>query len=121
MTARISRREVIPLLGGAAAAWPLAAGAQERMRRVGVLMNIAADDQEAQLYMAAFQQGLQELGWSVGRNLRLDHRWGPSNRERVRQQVAELLALTPEVILATGGAPLDTLQRVSRTVPVVFP
>jgi putative ABC transport system substrate-binding protein len=118
----IQRREFITLLGGAAA-WPVAARAQqpERMRRVGVLMNIAADDQEAQLYMAAFQQGLQELGWSVGRNLRLDHRWGPSNRERIRQQVAELLALRPDVILATGGAPLDTLQQVSRTVPVVFP
>ena len=118
----IRRREFIILLGGAAS-WPLAARAQqgERMRRVGVLMNIPADDQEAQLYMAAFQQGLQELGWSVGRNLRLDHRWGPSNQERTRQQVAELLALAPDVILATGGAPLATLQQVSRTVPVVFP
>src|SRR5262249_18972822 len=118
----IRRREFIILLGGAAS-WPLAARAQqgERMRRVGVLMNIPADDQEAQLYMAAFQQGLQELGWSVGRNLRLDHRWGPSNQERTRQQVAELLALAPDVILATGGAPLATLRQVSRSVPVVFP
>jgi len=107
----MQRRDFISLLGGAAS-WPLAARAQqgERMRRVGVLMNIPADDQEAQLYMAAFQQGLQELGWSVGRNLRLDHRWGPSNQERTRQQVAELLALAPDVILATGGAPLATLQ-----------
>jgi len=86
----LGRRDFITLFGGAAAAWPLAAGAQqgERMRRVGVLMNIAADDQEAQLYMAAFQQGLQELGWTVGRNLRLDHlgvqavKSAPANRSR---------------------------------------
>src|SRR5262245_36334042 len=73
------RREVISLLGGAAATWPLTARAQpaDRVRRVGALMNLPADDQEVQLYMAAFQQGLQDLGWSIGRNLRLDHRWGP--------------------------------------------
>jgi len=118
----LRRRDFISLVGGAAA-WPLLARAQQpgQMRRIGVLMNIPADDQEAQLYMAAFQQGLQELGWSVGRNLRIDHRWGPSNQERTRQQVAELLALAPDVILATGGTPLDTLQRVSHTVQVVFP
>jgi putative ABC transport system substrate-binding protein len=115
------RRDFVKAIGGAAASWSLPARAQERMRRIGVLMNIAADDQEAQLYMAAFQQGLQELGWTVGRNLRLDHRWGPSSQERTRQQVAELLALSPDVVLATGGAPLDALQRASRTVPVVFP
>src|SRR5437764_4261289 len=98
------RREFITLLGGASAVssamWPLAARAQQttRMRRIGVLMNIPADDQEAQLYIAAFQQGLQELGWSIGRNLRIDHRWGPSNRERARQQIAELIALAPDVL-----------------------
>ena len=101
----MQRREFVALLGGAAAAWPLAARAQqpERMRRVGVLMNIPADDQQTQLYLAAFQQGLQELGWTVGRNLRIDHRWGPSNDERIRQQATELLALTPDVMLWAGG------------------
>jgi putative ABC transport system substrate-binding protein len=68
----MKRREFITLIGGAAAAWPLAARAQERVRRVGILMNLPADDPEAQLYLAAFQQGMQELGWSVGRNLRID-------------------------------------------------
>src|SRR5215475_10903922 len=98
------RREFITLLGGATAVWPIAARAQqgERVRRIGVLMNIPADNQEAQLYMAAFQQGLQELGWTVGRNLRIDHRWGPSDAARVRQQVAELVALKPHVILTAG-------------------
>ena len=81
----IGRRKLITLLGGAAAAWPLAAHAQqsERVRRVGVLMNLPADDPEAQLYMAAFQQGLQDAGWSVGRNLRIDHRWGPLDRDQI--------------------------------------
>src|SRR5438105_11077009 len=110
MRNHIRRRDFMTLLGGAAAAWPRSAGAQqpERMRRVGVLMNIPADDQEAQLYMAAFQQGLQELSWSVGRNLRIDHRWGPSNQERTRQQIAELVALKPDVILAGGGVGVVT-------------
>jgi putative ABC transport system substrate-binding protein len=112
------RREFITLLGGAAA-WPLAARAQQstRMRRVGVLMNIPADDQEAQLYMAAFQQGLQELGWTVGRNLRIDHRWGPNNQERVRQQAAELVALAPDVLLVAGA---DIVGVVGRSVPIVL-
>jgi putative ABC transport system substrate-binding protein len=114
------RRDFITFLGGAAAAWPLAARAQQgnRMRRIGVLMNTPADDQQAQLFLAAFQQGLQELGWTVGRNLRIDHRWGPSNDERIRQQAAELVALTPDVILWGRGRRGD--RQVSRTVPVVF-
>src|SRR5262249_12645211 len=113
-------REFITLLGGAVVAWPLVARAQqsERMRRIGVLMNIPADDQQTQLYLAAFQQGLQELGWTVGRNLRIDHRWGPSNEERIRQQAAELVALTPDVILWAGGG--QAIREVSRTVPVVL-
>jgi putative ABC transport system substrate-binding protein len=82
-------------------------------------MNIPADDQEAQLYMAAFQQGLQELGWSVGRNLRIDHRWGPSNQERSRQQIAELIALAPDALLVAGGAVAEAVQQ-TRTVPVVL-
>jgi putative ABC transport system substrate-binding protein len=112
------RRDFMTLIAGAAA-WPLAARAQQaaRVRRIGVVMNIPADDQEAQLYMAAFQQGLQELGWTVGRNLRIDHRWGPSNQERARQQVAELIALAPDVMLVAGAA---VGELVSRTVPVVM-
>ena len=82
----MKRREFIAVLGGAAAGWPLAVSAQERVRRVGALMNLPADDQESQLYMAAFQQGLQELGWTIGRNLRLDHRWGPFDQQRLRQR-----------------------------------
>ena len=116
----LRRREFIILLGGTVAAWPLAARAQQRIRRVGVLMNIPAADQEAQLYMAAFQQGLQELGWSVGRNLRIDHRWGPFDRERIRQQAAELVALSPDVIIAAGGPAGEAVHQVSRTVPIVL-
>jgi putative ABC transport system substrate-binding protein len=96
------RRDVITLLGGAAA-WPLAArGQQPKMRRVGVLMNLAADDAEGQARQAAFLQGLQEAGWSVGRNLRIDIRWGNNDPERIRRDVAELVATTPDVILAAG-------------------
>src|SRR5215471_2943386 len=116
------RREFITLLGGASLAMPLAAHAQQSgpMRRVGVLMNIPADEQEAQLYMAAFQQGLQELGWTVGRNLRIDHRWGPSDAARLRQQVAELVALKPDLILTAGANVAEVVRQVNPTVPVVF-
>jgi putative ABC transport system substrate-binding protein len=114
------RREFITVLG-AAATWPVAAGAQqrERMRRIGVLMNIPADDPEAQLYLAAFQQGLQELGWTIGRNVRIDHRWGPNDGARVRQQVAELVALAPDVMLFAGGTLAEVGQPMSR-VPIVL-
>src|SRR5262245_14980139 len=114
----MQRRDFIKVIGGAAASWSLPARAQERMRRIGVLMNIPADDKQTQLYLAAFQQGLQELGWTVGRNLRIDHRWGPSSEERIRQQAAELVALTPDVILWAGGG--QAIRQVSRTVPVVL-
>ena len=101
----ISRREFIALVGGAAA-WPLAARAQqaERVRRVGVLMNSLSNDADAQARIAAFLQGLQEAGWSVGRNLRIDTRWGGGDNARVRQYAAELVALNPDVILAGTGA-----------------
>jgi putative tryptophan/tyrosine transport system substrate-binding protein len=116
------RRQFITLIGGVAAAWPLPARAQqgERARRVGVLMNAAAEDSEAQSYIAAFQQGMQELGWSVGRNLRIDLRWGGDDADRWRRYAEELLALSPDVIVAAGGAIVSRLQRVSRTVPIVF-
>jgi putative ABC transport system substrate-binding protein len=100
------RREFIWLLGGAAAAWPLAARAQQpdRMRRIGVLMNLVADDPEGQARIAAFHQGLQEWGWSVGRNVRIDVRWETGDADRIRRYATELVALAPDVILASASA-----------------
>jgi putative ABC transport system substrate-binding protein len=121
----MKRREFITLLGGAAVAplfSPLAARAQpaERMRRIGVLINLAADDPEARRRIAAFLQKLQELGWSDGRNLRLDYRWGAGSADYYRRQAAELVALAPDIILANGGAVVGPLQQVTRTIPIVF-
>ena len=120
MIATMKRREFITLLGGAAV-WPLAARAQQgvRTRRVGVQMNLASDDQEGSARIAAFQQGLQELGWSVGRNLRIDYRWGGGD-DRFRKNAAELVALAPDVILAVTSTAALALQRKSRDVPIVF-
>jgi putative tryptophan/tyrosine transport system substrate-binding protein len=116
----VNRRNFITLLGGAAAAWPLAARAQqrERMRRIGVLMSLAADHPESQGRNAAFLQGLQELGWTVGRNVRIDYRWGAVNPERIRKYAAELLELAPDVILATGSPVTTALLQVTRSVPI---
>src|SRR6516225_10172906 len=118
----MNRREFIMLLGGAAAAWPLAARAQrrEKMRRIGVLMPFAADDPEAMARIGAFLQGLGELGWTVGRNLRIDYRWDTGEAVRTRNSAAELLALAPDVILATGTPSLVAVQQITRTVPIVF-
>jgi putative tryptophan/tyrosine transport system substrate-binding protein len=117
----VNRREFITLLGGAAA-WPLAARAQQpdRVRRIGVLMNQAADDSEGQARNAAFLQGLGALGWAVGRNVRIDYRWAGGDADRIRRYAAELVALTPDVILCTGGFGMAPLQQVTRTVPIVF-
>jgi putative ABC transport system substrate-binding protein len=114
------RREFIAGLSGAAV-WPLAARAQqpERTRRIGALMALAADDPEAPVRVAAFAQGLQQLGWTVGGNVRIDYRWATVDAERIRY-AAELVALAPDVILATSGATVGALQRASRTVPIVF-
>jgi putative tryptophan/tyrosine transport system substrate-binding protein len=122
MSARMRRREFITLLGGAAAAWPLAAHAQqaERTRRIGVLMHLAADDPEAQARIGAFLQGLQEWGWAVGRNVRIEYRWAAGDAERIRKYAAELVALAPDVILATGGAVVGPLLEATSTVPIVF-
>jgi putative ABC transport system substrate-binding protein len=119
----VNRREFISILGGAAAAWPLAARAQqpERMRRIGALMNVAADDPVGQARIAAFLQGLQELGWTVGRNIRIDYRWSAGSADRTRGYAAELVALAPDVILATGTSTLGSLLRLTHTVPIVFP
>ena len=118
------RREFITLLGGAASAWPTVARTESptgRMRRIGVLTNIPSDDPEAQLRNAAFLQGLQTLGWTVGRNLRIDFRWGTgADMDRVRAYAAELVALSPEVILGVAVTSLVQLQQATRTVPIVF-
>jgi putative ABC transport system substrate-binding protein len=117
------RREFITLLGGAAAASPLAARAQQgdRVRRIGLLMNSPADDSEGKARFAAFVQGLQQLGWTDGRNVRIDIRWGgAADAERHRKFAAELVALAPDVILGTTTPSVTALQRVTRTVPIVF-
>jgi putative tryptophan/tyrosine transport system substrate-binding protein len=118
----MKRRDFITLLGGAATAWPLAARAQqgESMRRIGVLMSTSADDPEGQARLAAFQQGLQQFGWTIGRNVRIDSRWPAGDSERFRRYAAELVALSPDVILATGSAAAGPLLQATRTVPVVF-
>jgi len=121
MTARTNRREFITLLGGAAAAWPFVAGAQqpERIRVIGVLISTAADDPEGQARIAAFRQGLQELGWTEGRNVRIDTR-AAADADQFRTQAAELVALASDVILAATTPGVAAVQHATRTVPVVF-
>ena len=116
------RRDFITLMGGAAAAWPLAAHAQrpESMRRIGVLMNRAANDREGQDEVVAFQQALQKLGWNDGSNVRIDIRWGENDVDRARGYAAELIALTPDACLAAGVLGVAALQHLSRTLPIVF-
>jgi putative ABC transport system substrate-binding protein len=118
----VTRREFITLLGGATVAWPLAARAQqsERMRRIGVLMNFAADDPSGQTRLLAFVQALAQLGWTDDRYVRIDIRWGAGDPERIRKHAAELVALAPDLILASGGTTLAPLRQVNRTVPTVF-
>jgi putative tryptophan/tyrosine transport system substrate-binding protein len=118
----MKRREFITLLAGTAAAWPLAAHAQqrERMRSVGVLLNLAADDPMGQARVAAFVQGLQAAGWSDGRNVRIDTRWAAADPGNYRKYAAELIALGPDVILASTTAAVVQLQQASRAVPIVF-
>ena len=121
MASHIERRKFLATLGGAAVAWPLAARAQqvERMRRIGVLMALAADDPEGQARIKVFEQGLNELGWSVDRNLRIDYRWAAGDTNRYRSYAAELLALGPDVVVAVGSAAMGPLQA-TQSVPVVF-
>jgi putative tryptophan/tyrosine transport system substrate-binding protein len=115
------RREFITLIGGAAA-WPLAARAQqpERMRRIGVLMSTTADEPVFGQGIAAFLNGLQQLGWTEGCNVRIDVRWPAGDADRIRRYAAELVALAPDAILATGSATLGPLLQATRTVPIVF-
>ena len=121
MTSHIGRREFIALLGGAAA-WPLAARAQQpsRMRRIGVLTPFPADDAEGHARLTAFTQALQQSGWTVGQNVRIDYRWGPGNPATMRKHATELVALEPDVILALTTAAVGPLLEASRTVPIVF-
>src|SRR5262245_61757075 len=116
------RRAFISLLGGAAVAWPLNARAQqrERMRRIGVFMPGVADDPENEAQNAAFLQGLGELGWIVGRHVRIDCRWGAVEIERFHVIAAELIALSPDVVLAFGFSTVSALQKATRSVPIVF-
>ncbi len=115
------RREFITLLGGTAAS-PLAARAQQtnRIRRIGVLTGAAASDPEGQARLAAFLQGLQEFGWSVGRNVRIDVRWSGGNANDTRKYAAELVTLAPDVIVSNGTPAAAALQEATRTVPIVF-
>jgi putative ABC transport system substrate-binding protein len=115
------RRDVITLLGGAAA-WPLTAGAQqpERLRRIGVLTYLAADDPDLAPRLAAFSQGLQKLGWIDGRNVRIEYRWGAGDTGRYGNFAAELISLAPDVILVSSGSALAAVQKTTRTVPIVF-
>ena len=118
----MKRREFITLLGGAAVAWPLAARAQQpdRVRRIGVLMSNAEGSAEGQARVAALVKGLEQLGWSDGRNVRIDYRW-TGDAERLRRNVAELISLSPDVILVSGRtAAVAAVQQATRTVPIVF-
>ena len=115
------RREFLTLLGGAVT-WPLAARAQqpERIRRIGVLLNITADDPESQIRLAAFAQGLQSLGWIIGQNVRVEYRWGGGSADAISQHAAELVATAPDVILAQSTAAVSPLLRSTHTIPIVF-
>ena len=118
----IARRKLLAALGGAAAAWPLAGRAQqrERMRRIGVLTTLTSDDPEFQARNAAFLQALQEWGWTVGRNARIDYRFSGGDPERTRKSAEELVAVTPDLILAIGSPAVAPLQQLTRSVPIVF-
>ena len=116
------RREFIAVIGGAAATWPLAAKAQQpdRMRRIGVLSGGSQSDPDTQGQVAQFRQGLQELGWTEGGNLRIDYRWGEGEVDKTRRYAAELVALAPDAILTISGFALGALLPATRTVPIVF-
>ena len=118
----MKRREFITLLGGATAAWPLVARAQQPgpMRRIGVLMNRTADDSEGRTRLAAFQQALHQLGWTEGGNVRIDIRWGADDADLERRYASELVALAPDIVFASGTQSVTALQHLSRTLPIVF-
>jgi putative ABC transport system substrate-binding protein len=117
------RRDFLGALGGAAFSWPLTVRAQQReqMRRIGVLLPATADDAVFQTRIGAFHQELALLGWSIGRNVRIDIHWASANANEIRRHAAELVALSPDVILATGDSTIPPLLQATRTVPIVFP
>jgi putative tryptophan/tyrosine transport system substrate-binding protein len=118
----VRRREFLTLLGGAAVVWPLAARAQraDRVRRIGVLMGLVASDPEAQSRVAAFENGLQDLGWIKGRNIRIEYRWASGGENELRNHAAELLAMVPDLILANSTPVTAALREQSQVVPIVF-
>src|SRR5215831_4894808 len=118
----LRRRQFLRLLGGAAAAWPVAARAQQadRVTRIGALMTQAADDPEGQSRLLALAQGLQESGWTMGRNMRIEIRWGAGDPERYRRYAAELVTVAPDVILVNGPPALAQVQQATRDIPIVF-
>jgi putative tryptophan/tyrosine transport system substrate-binding protein len=113
------RREFITLIGNAATAWPFAAYAQQPKRRIGVLMSVVENDPEGEPRVRAFVEGLHQLGWTDGRNVRIDIRWG-GNPADTGEYAAELVALAPDVIFASAGPNVAALQRITRSVPIVF-
>src|SRR5690349_21792226 len=119
---RLSRREFITLLGGAATAWSGVVRAQqgERVRGVGVVLHVAESDPGGQARLAEFVEGLKELGCAEGHNLRFDIRWGPNNPDRYPRQAAELVAMAPDVLVAPTSFTLAPLQRATRSIPIVF-
>jgi putative ABC transport system substrate-binding protein len=119
----MQRREFITFVGSAAAAWPLAARAQQaaRMRRIGILLNASSDDPQYQAWVGAFLQELALLGWVIGRNVRIDTRWAGVNAAEIRRHAAELATLAPDIILAHGAGPVGALLQATRTVSIVFP
>src|SRR5436309_6219046 len=118
----LRRRECLGAIGGGLVTWPFAARAQQpnRMRLIGVLQGVTADDAQGKVRFAAFQQELQQLGWTDGHNVRFNQRWGEGNGDVARRQAAELVALAPDVILSTGGQATELMLKATRTVPVVF-
>jgi ABC-type uncharacterized transport system substrate-binding protein len=116
----MKRREFITLLGGAAAGWPLAARAQHKIRRIGMLLPAAADDAEFQTRVRAFLEGLQQSGWTIGQNLQIDTRWATTDAVEIRRHAVELAALAPDAILTASSPALAALQQATRTVPIVF-
>jgi putative ABC transport system substrate-binding protein len=114
------RREFISLVGGTAAVWPLAARAQQAMRKLGVLMIVAENDPDSRSRIAAFQQGLRDLGWHDGQNIRIDYRWAGGKPDLVRQYAQELVALAPDAILANGAVAVEELKRLTGSIPIVM-
>src|SRR5215471_18889506 len=118
----VRRRDFIKAIAGSAAIWPFAAGAQqtERTRRIGVLSGLAAADPQGQATIGALLQSLHQLGWADGRNATIYYRWGNGNVDDMRRQATELVALAPDVMIATGGASVGPLLQATRTIPIVF-